>query len=77
MTAYLNGYTVLIMAELHRYELRTNNQKSLGLAVGRTLLWAVEQQARVDEMVPKNTISNGYWWRGARRDNITISQWLE
>ena len=65
------------MTELRSYERGMNNQRRLGLAVGRTLLWAVEQQARVDDMVLKHINNNDYWWEGARRDKITISQWLE
>ena len=38
----------------------TKSQR-LGLAVGHVLLWAAEQQARVDDMVPKNSRKNTYW----------------
>ena len=48
--------------------------RRLGLAVGHILLWAVEQQAQVDDLVIENVEKNEHW---PKDDNHFLKYWLK
>jgi len=64
------------MTELNIVEQHIRPQR-LGTDVGHILLWGVEQQARVDDMVKENASRNPYWRESAERDGLNLSEWIQ
>ncbi len=53
---------------------RMSRARRLGVSVGNILLWATEQQARVDDLVIENAENNQYWPNG---DLDELKKWLK
>lgn len=63
------------MTEVNSIEQHIRPQR-LGTAVGHILLWGVEQQARVDDMVRENAYRNPNWRVRAERGGLNLSNWI-
>ena len=62
------------MAGDYEHSGRMSRARRLGISVGNILLWATEQQARVDDLVIENAEMNQYWPNG---DPGELKKWLK